>query len=92
MARSARTPAFTWTVIEDINQSNVPTIGEYHQIGIVQFDFAKLIMTHGAPRQFKRIDFLDLLMHLWPGDWQAQLKYMNCRIRAVNEEKQKTVR
>ena len=26
-------------------------------------------------------------MHLWPGDWQAQLKYMNCRIRVSNKEK-----
>ena len=25
-------------------------------------------------------------MHLWPGDWPAQLRYMNCKIRASNDE------
>ena len=87
MRRSTRTPAFTWTVIKDIKEKDVPSRQEFHQIGIAQFDFTKLTKAHGARRQYKRIDFLDLLMHLWPGDWRAQLKYMNSRIRAINEEK-----
>ena len=92
MARSARTPAFTWTVIEDIKQSDVPTNEQFHQIGIAQFDFTKMSKSHGARRQYKRIDFLDLLMHLWPGDWRAQLTYMNSRIRASNNEKKNATR
>mmetsp|Transcript_109778 Transcript_109778/g.224340 ORF Transcript_109778/g.224340 Transcript_109778/m.224340 type:complete len:137 (+) Transcript_109778:729-1139(+) len=87
MTRSARTPAFTWTVIEDIKEKDVLSGQEFHQIGIPQFDFTNLTKSHGARLQYKRIDFLDLLMHLWPGDWRAQLKCMNSRIRAINEER-----
>ena len=64
MARLTRKPAFTWTVIEDIKHSDVPTIEEFHQIGIAQFDFTNLTKSHRAQRQYKTIDFLDLLMHL----------------------------
>ena len=28
-------------------------------------------------------------MHLWPGDWRAQLKCMNSRIRAINQQKKR---
>ena len=85
-------PAFTWiVVIEDIKEKDVPSLQEFHQVGIAQIDFKKLSKTHRAQRQYKRIDFLDLLMHLWPGDWQAQLRYINSRIRASNKEKQNTL-
>jgi Transposase IS4 len=34
----------------------------------------------------KRIDFLDLMIHLWPGDWLLQLNNMNKRILDHNKQ------
>jgi hypothetical protein len=34
----------------------------------------------------KRINFLALLIHLWPGKWEDQLEWMNNRVEAHNQE------
>ena len=39
-----------------------------------------------------RINFLDLLIHLWPGDWRAQLTDLNHMIQKEYKEKVRNTR
>jgi hypothetical protein len=36
-------------------------------------------------KEKQRINFLELLISLWPGDWKKQLARLNLRIRVDNE-------
>ena len=68
----------SWTVCHDITASEVH---KEHDtlVGIKNFDFNnKRMKTSG--RGLVQINFLDLLVHLWPGDWKVQLTELNHRI------------
>ena len=74
----------TWTVRGDVLPSEGNSVSD-SLIGIRNFDFNHKRMKAG--RGLVRINFLDLLIHLWPGDWRAQLTEVNHRIH--NDYKQK---
>ena len=84
---------------ESINWKCIPGISktpcnsppkEFAKIGIKYFDFNKLeVKRRGHP---KRINLLKLLIHLWPGNWKAQVARLNLRIRADNRAKQQSSR
>jgi Transposase IS4 len=78
-------PKLTWTVTNDIKKEDVPTSSEFNTIGIKNFDFRNSVVVCPDGKN-KRINFLDLLIHLWPGDWLLQLQYMNKRIIDNNNE------
>ena len=67
----------TWTVCEDVK--NRPEQKEFFKsVGIKGFDFSNL--TECKDGKNKRINFLHLLQHLWPGDWREQLRQLNDKI------------
>ena len=39
-----------------------------------------------------QINFLDLLIHLWPGDWRAQLTNLNHHVHQEYKQKVRTTR
>jgi hypothetical protein len=49
---------------------------EYSQVGIRGFDFANLSDTPCS----------DMVMHLWPGNWQTQLHCLNNGITVWNDK------
>ena len=51
---------------------------DHTDIGVRGFDF-----TTNAPNK-KRISFLKLIIHLWPGHWREQLKKINDAIISCN--------
>jgi hypothetical protein len=86
----------TWKVRQDIKASDV-SIAEFPDVGVCDFDFnstrSDKTRTNGwkNPKNYrkqkkKRISFLDLLIHLWPGKWEEQLDRMNGRVEAHNQE------
>jgi hypothetical protein len=92
----------TWKVRGDIKASDVDP--EFPDVGICDFDFTahpseKTMNTRGwkNPKKYKkqkrrRVNFLDLLIHLWPGNWEDQLQRMNNRVEAMNVEQSQTKR
>ena len=80
----------TWKVRNDIRQSEVAD--EYDPlIGIRNFDFNNKRMRTNT-KGLLRINFLDLLIHLWPGDWKSQLTNLNKRIHDEYKQKVKMTR
>jgi hypothetical protein len=86
----------TWRVRDDIKARDVDS-AEFDDVGICDFDFStprensKTNKKSGPNNQKKyrkekkkRIKFLDLLIHLWPGNWEDQLDRMNNRVEAHN--------
>ena len=74
----------TWNVVDDINESDLPdSIPYYKQEGIKGFDFSDKSVKQKNSRN-DRINYNDLIIHLWPGDWRKQLDFVNDLI----EEKQ----
>ena len=65
----------TWTVVAEIAQEKEPE--DYTNVGVKSFDFRE---TKG-----KRLKLMELLMHLWPGDWNDHLQNINNAIRAHNK-------
>ena len=67
----------SWKVRRDVLESEVV---EQHNplVGARNFDFNTKRMK--TSRGLVRINFLDLLIHLWPGDWKSQLTVLNHRI------------
>ena len=41
------------------------------------FDFNNKTVKNDSDKNKHRINFLDLLIHLWPGDWEQQLEMIN---------------
>jgi hypothetical protein len=90
----------TWKVRFDIKASDVDSVGiaEFLDICVCDFDFATpsdtTNMTASGWKNPKKqrhrkqkkkcINFLALLIHLWPGKWEDQLEQMNCRVEAHN--------
>ena len=80
----------TWKVRNDIRQSEVAD--EYDPlIGIRNFDFNNKRMRTNT-KGLLQINFLDLLIHLWPGDWKSQLINLNKRIHGEYKQKVKLTR
>ena len=79
----------SWTVRNDVLHSEV--VDEYDSlVGVRNFDFNnKRIKT---AKGLVRINFLDLLIHLWPGDWRAQLTELNQMIHKEYKEKVRNTR
>jgi hypothetical protein len=74
-------------------KGNKPADQEFKNNGICNFDFNNT--TEPSPSRDprgRRINFLSLLIHLWPGKWQEQLKQLNGRIRLENEEGRRSTR
>jgi hypothetical protein len=88
----------TWKVIDDIKAKDIhPSVSEseFPDVGICDFDFSTAHPTSNTsgtwrnPKKYKkakkkRINFLALLIHLWPGKWEDQLERMNNRVEAYN--------
>lgn len=81
----------TWTVREDIMMEECPGPTQYKKIGVKNFDFQQFTVTCPDGKN-KRINFLELLIHLWPGNWRKQLQLLNERIVRDNVEKSNTKR
>ena len=84
-ASSARGESpLTWVVRNDILKEEVEDSEiEHEKVGIRGFDFTK--QNVGTKAKYKRINLLDLLIKLWPGDWRKQIRSMNLRIRLDNQ-------
>jgi hypothetical protein len=75
-----------WTVREDVAKSEVPDNDrEQKEVGVKNFDFNN--KTISTPDGSKRVDLLELLIHLWPCDWMEQLHELNTRIVKNNDDK-----
>ena len=60
-----------WKVRGEIPATDIPAEDDTDTVGIKNFDFNNKRMT-GSNRGQLRINFCDLLIHLWPGDSQKQ--------------------
>ena len=69
-----------WKVIDDILESDLPdTVPYFKQVGISGFNFSdKAVIDERGKTQ--RINFHELAIHLWPGDWKEQLDFINSMI------------
>ena len=75
-----------WTVRNDVKKSHDNTTQEYHDIlGIKGFNFNKKNVKANGKND--RINFLNLLKHLWPGDWKDNLAKMNQYIKKHNNNR-----
>ena len=73
-----------WKVVDDVKESDLPDdVPYFKEIGIKGFDFADKVVIDERGKT-SRINFHELLIHLWPGDWKEQLEFLNSMI----EEKQ----
>ena len=78
--------AITWKVRGDVKKHTVKKNVEFNkQIGIRGFDFEK--KNECADGKNPRINFLDLLIKLWPGDWKDNLKKLNESIDDANSNR-----
>jgi Transposase IS4 len=78
-----------WKVIDDIKKESVISSQDVvdKNIGIKDFDFQNQNITCPAGKS-KRINLLSLIIHLWPGNWETQLKNLNYRISKSNVDLQ----
>ena len=83
--------AITWKVRGDVKKDTVKENVEFHkQIGIRGFDFEK--KNECADGKNSRINFLDLLIKLWPGDWKENLKKLNESFDDANSNRPRRAR
>jgi len=79
--------AITWKVCSDVKEDDVPPLinKEYREVGIHGFNFTanNTKSYESAPEQ---VNLMSLLIHLWPGDWHAQIQWMNNVINNKNDE------
>ena len=64
---------------------------EYQNVGIRDFPF-QLTPVKSHDGKYSRIRFLDLLIHMWPGDWKQQLKRLNQRIEESQQKEKERKR
>ena len=76
----------TWTHVAKI-EGDEPV--DYKNIGVVGFNFNYKNESIEDQKK-KRINFLKLLIHLWPGDWRINLFKVNEEISKENEVKVRT--
>jgi len=85
--------AITWKVRDDVEANDVPPDinKEYREVGICGFDF-----TANNTKSFEsvpeRVNLMSLLIHLWPGDWRAQIQRVNDVIDNKNDENAAKIR
>ena len=80
------TDRLQWTVRDDVKKSPQNRTREYHNLlGIKGFNFNKRDIR--ANGKNSRINFLNLLKHLWPGDWKENLNKMNQYIERHNNNR-----
>jgi hypothetical protein len=81
----------TWIMRDDVKSDETNQKVEFHKkLGIRGFDFNHLPVR--ADGKNDRINFLDLVKHLWPGDWKAQVVNANKYIKEFNDSKAKSRR
>ena len=73
----------TWTHVDKI-EGEEPV--DYQNIGVVGFNFNYRNEAIEDQKK-KRINFLKLLIHLWPGDWRKHLSRLNEQVFKENELK-----
>lgn len=73
----------TWTHVAGI-EGEEPV--DYKNIGVVGFNFNYRNKSIEDQKK-KRINFLKLVSHLWPGDWRKNLSKLNDEIAKENEMK-----
>ena len=73
-----------WRVINNIKKEDTGVDNDFKNIGINGFDFNHLEVVCPNPK-YKRINFLKLMIHLWPGDWKKQLQQLNKKIESDNK-------
>jgi hypothetical protein len=61
------------------------------KVGVKDFDFQKYTVTCPC-KKLKRLNLLPLVIHLWPGCWESQLKNLNNRILISNNEEEQQSR
>jgi hypothetical protein len=83
--KSIITP-FIWKMQRETRPVNPPK--EYEQIGLAGFDFDRFSDRSLQSRDYS-YPFLDLLLRLWPGDWNQQLRNLNNWIDQENEDRAK---
>ena len=81
----------SWVVREDITKNESPVDTDFRVNGLCAFNFSHTPKQFASTRK-ERIDFLELLIKLWPGDWEEQLQEVNRRIRAANDDERQSVR
>jgi len=74
----------TWVVVDDVKESDLPVpVENFKQIGIRGFDFSRKPTKEGGDSRKMRNNFLELIIHMWPGNWKEQLDYVNSRIEEL---------
>ena len=80
-----------WTVIEDLRSDQVPFYSDTREMtdeaGVRGFDFSKKDVVSSVGQSYKRVNLLNLLIHLWPGNWLDQLKLVNKLLLKDNKER-----
>ena len=87
--KSNKSASLTWVVTEDIKNTDVDGDGEFKERGLFGFEFEHMPKRHGKKNLCKRPNFLQLLTHLWPGNWETQLNNVNEKIQKWNDEHKK---
>ena len=86
-SKSNRCQPLTWIVRDDVKKQDVDCATEYERVGVMKFNFNKQQKWHGLKKYAARINFLELLINLWPGNWKSQLDALNELIHFDNNEK-----
>jgi hypothetical protein len=80
---------YKWTIIENVTSLDKLPKNEYNRVGLIGFNFEKfrdsLLEENSTP-------YLDLLIKLWPGDWEEQLAQLNTEIEKANRSSDKSIR
>ena len=74
-----------WKVVDDILELDLPeTVPYFKEVGISGFYFSdKAVIDERGKTQ--RINFHDLVILLWPGDWKKQLEFINSMIEGKQQ-------
>eukprot|EP00934_Nitzschia_sp_Nitz4_P004390 Nitzschia sp. Nitz4//scaffold475_size5561//3915//5458//NITZ4_009216-RA/size5561-snap-gene-0.2-mRNA-1//-1//CDS//3329552714//4380//frame0 len=64
---------------------------DFEEIGLAGFNFRMKPIQQSSTNN-ERINFMDLLIHLWPGDWREQLQLLNVRVDRHNAALRKNSR
>ena len=86
IVRSSGNRNQVWKVRHDVKKEEAVD-KEYKEVGVKGFDFNKNKVKCGPRNANTRINFLKLLIHLWPGDWREQVRQLNLRIKLDNAAK-----
>jgi hypothetical protein len=79
-------PPYIWRIKRESRPIYPPK--EYKHIGLINHKFDAFSKINLRDKDFK-YPFFDLLLRLWPGDWQEQLRNLNQQIATENEDRAK---